>query len=324
MIRGKVLGVMFDSIYTTDLTWRLSDNKLNKAKLVVKKAMSSETCSLKEWQKLMGRLNDISQMCPFLKSFRQPINKCVSKIPSNAAPLTPVKISHEAKEDLQIWANFLSSDFKWLPISKELSAPPIWRKEFVSDAAGLSESADIRSGPGCGNVGFKEDGTIVFAHQLIWPRDFIEKATEDSNIRFGDKTTTLEVIGLLMPFVLVPEEFKQSHVVVKVDCPGAVFGMENRFSRGDVCASIFIRAIYLIAAYLECTLYVEHLPRMSDWGAEVTDRLSRLSTTTRQDNNLLRAFKPRPLPVCLVNWLQNPTEDWGIAAELLNHVKNLV
>jgi hypothetical protein len=135
--RGKVLGVMFDS---TDLSWRMSDNKISKAKLAVKKAMSIDSCTLKEWQKLMGRLNDISQMCPFMKCFRQPINRCVLNIPSDAAPLTPVQISEGARKDLQIWANFLCSEFSWLPISKELSAPPTWRKEFVS--AGLSEVVD--------------------------------------------------------------------------------------------------------------------------------------------------------------------------------------
>jgi len=34
----------------------------------------------------MGRLNDVSQMCSFMKVFRQPINKCISDIPSDAPP----------------------------------------------------------------------------------------------------------------------------------------------------------------------------------------------------------------------------------------------
>jgi hypothetical protein len=50
--RGKVLGVMFDS---TDLSWRMSENKICKAKMTVKKALCSVTSTLKEWQKLMGR-----------------------------------------------------------------------------------------------------------------------------------------------------------------------------------------------------------------------------------------------------------------------------
>jgi hypothetical protein len=45
--RGKVRGLMFDA---TDLTWRLTDSKVNKAKGSVESALSKEASSLKEWQ----------------------------------------------------------------------------------------------------------------------------------------------------------------------------------------------------------------------------------------------------------------------------------
>jgi hypothetical protein len=272
----------------------------------------------------MGRLNDVSQMCSFMKVFKQPINKCVSDIPSDAPPESEVVVSADAKRDLLIWYGFLTSAHKWLPIEEGRLTPPIWHKEFVSDAAGLCESADLRSGPGCGNVGFKEDGRIIFAHQLIWPTEFISSAVDEKGVRFGDKTTTLECIGLLMPLIVSPELFVNSHVVLKVDCLGTVFGMENRCSRGDMSASVFIRAVYMIAAYLGCTIYVEHLPRKSDWGAEVADRLSRRSTTTLQDRKLLMAFNGSSIPSCLLSWFANPKLDWQLAVDLLNHVKSLV
>jgi hypothetical protein len=319
--RGKVLGVMFDS---SDLTWRLSDSKVSKAVSSISKVYHSEKSTLREWQRLMGRLNDVSQMCSFMKVFKQPINKCISDIPSDAPPECDVVVSADAKNDLLVWYGFLTSPHKWLPIEENRLTPPIWHKEFVSDAAGLCESADLRTGPGCGNVGFKEDGRIIFAHQMIWPAEFISSAIDEKGVRFGDKTTTLESIGLLMPMIVSPELFINSHVVLKVDCLGTVFGMENRCSRGDMSASVFIRAAYLIAAYLGCTIYVEHLPRKSDWGAEVADRLSRMSTTTLQDRKLLSAFKGSSLPGCLLSWLANPRLNWQLAVDLLNHVKSLV
>jgi hypothetical protein len=51
-----VLGVKFD---TTDLTWSLSDKKVQNALHSVKKAVSSETVTLKYCQRLVGRLNDV-------------------------------------------------------------------------------------------------------------------------------------------------------------------------------------------------------------------------------------------------------------------------
>ncbi len=320
--RGKVLGVMFD---TSDLSWRLSDDKLNRAKLSVSEAISRKKVTLRECQRLIGRLNDVGQMCPLMKIFRQPLNMCLSNILSDASPDTEVTVSQEAKKDLQIWAGFLSSEFRWLPIARENFAPPLWKKELVSDAAGLANIQDSWKKPGCGNVGFADYGTVIFANQHTWNENFIICATDEKGVRFGDKTTTLEVIGVLMPFLLAPELLVRSHVVIKVDCFGTIYGLENRASKGDVSASIFIRAVYLIAAFLECTLHIEHLPRcMSDWGAEVTDRLSRCSTTTKQDKKLVAAFSNRELPVCLKKWFAKPEINWSLAVDLLEHVKRLV
>ena len=105
---------------------------------------------------------------------------------------------------------------------------------------------------------------------------------------------------------------------------GTVFGMHNKCSKGDKNASVFIRAAYLIAAYLGCTMHVEHLPRLSDWGAEVADRLSRRLTTISQDKKLLSAFRNRAVPNCLMQWFKEPEVDWSLPLRMLDSVKKLV
>jgi hypothetical protein len=154
-VRGKVLGVMFNS---TDLTWRLSEKKLTKAKNSVVSALNISKVSLRDWQRLVGRLNDISQLCPFLKNFKGPINEVLAGIPSDAPKDLSLEVSAQAKKDLQVWAGYLWSEHKWLPIPRELLAPPLYCKEFVSDAAGLAAEANPATRPGCGNVGFDEEG----------------------------------------------------------------------------------------------------------------------------------------------------------------------
>jgi len=74
-VRGKVLGVMFDA---TDLTWRLSEKKIAKAKNSIVSALSKEKSGLRDWQRLVGRLKDISQLCPFLRIFKSSINEVMS------------------------------------------------------------------------------------------------------------------------------------------------------------------------------------------------------------------------------------------------------
>ncbi len=140
-----------------------------------------------------------------MKVFKQPISQCLAEISSSAKPDSKVDISREAKDDLMVWAGFLSSDYKWLPINREIHVPPLRFKEFVSDAAGLADTADAWKKPSCGCVGFAEDGTVVFANQFIWPENFITSSVDEKGVKFVDKTTTLEMIGLLMPLLLVPD-----------------------------------------------------------------------------------------------------------------------
>ncbi len=82
-------------------------------------------------------------------------------------------------------------------------------------------------------------------------------AHDECDVRFGDNRTTLEIIGVIILLLLVPEQFINQHVVVKVDCFGAIYGLMNRSC--SAVASSFVRAIYLITAFLGSYLHVEHL-----------------------------------------------------------------
>ena len=144
-VRGKVLGIMFDS---TDLSWRLPEKKIRKCVTSILAVLQDSQCSLRKFQKLVGRINDVCQMCCFMKIYRQSINECLCGVMSDADPNSVISISGDAKNDLMVWAGFLLSEYKWLPIASPYSEPPLKCCEFVSDAAGLSDSADFKSRPG--------------------------------------------------------------------------------------------------------------------------------------------------------------------------------
>ena len=68
---GKILGILFDS---EDLTWKLPSEKVYKTLFAIDNALKEETISLKTMQKLMGRINDVCLMCPFLHCFKRSLN----------------------------------------------------------------------------------------------------------------------------------------------------------------------------------------------------------------------------------------------------------
>jgi hypothetical protein len=156
--------------------------KKQKTLAEIKNACESESLSLKEIQRLMGRLNHVSQMAPFLNGFRHNLNEELRK----AAEKSPRKIelSEFSKKDLCVWSNGVWSDVDpWLPIPHPRKDPPLCTKTFVSDSAGFGRSSKWEEDIGCGIIGLDEQGDTLIAHQLFWPRDFIEIGQEGGKIR---------------------------------------------------------------------------------------------------------------------------------------------
>jgi hypothetical protein len=311
---GKVLGIYFDSV---KLAWKYPYEKKLKTLMRVKYAYEDNEMDLKSMQELLGSLNDVSQMCPFLRAFKFNLNKDLSYLAVNSN--CKKKLSVNAKKELKIWANFLLDKCEWFPIPSRYHFPPLSRFELISDASGKVSEEKV----GCGNLGFNFDGTICFAHQLFWPKNFLS-SIDGMGSSFYCKTCMLEFVGIIIPFLVVPDMLAGKYVIVQVDNIGCVFGWINRQVAEDEMSSIFVRALHVISNYISCHIHIVHVPRNSTWAASVVDRLSRDSTTTRNDKRLIESFGSFVLPKKLIEWLKNPREDWGLVYNLLDHVKGII
>jgi len=268
-------------------------------------------------QKLMGRLNDVALMCPFLNGFKRPLL-------DDLCCLTAGKkcgLSPQSKKDLLVWVGLLAKENYWLPIPPEPSNPPAARKTFFSDAAGLSKDGDSEAGPGVACIGFGETGRFIFAIRHSWDSDMIRNLRDEKGVRFGDKSTTLEMLGILIPLVVIPKTLMNQHIVFGVDNMNCLFGWENKSLKGDISASIIIRAIHVISWFLGSSIHVIHIPRVSNWESDMVDRMSRLKTISREDRLLLSSFGNLSVPPVLQEWIGNPSEDWSFPLRLLSYVK---
>jgi len=234
------------------------------------------------------------------------------------------ELPEAAVSDLGVWHNFLQDEKEWHPIAVKYTNIPLGGKSFTSDAAGCPENSCDKKKLGCGNVGFNYDGTIMFAFQLFWTREVLELHRDKKESRMGNKTTTLEFLGVILPFILIPEMLVNQNIEVKVDNTGCYFGWLNKQVTGDAMASILVRSLHLICSYLGSRVHITHLPRDSSWDSKLVDRLSRERTTTNQDKKLLESFETRKIPDVLEDWMAQPTEDWNLPVALLNVVKNRV
>jgi hypothetical protein len=306
--QGKVLGLFFDSV---NLTWKFPDDKYFKYLNFVFDILARDKVSLKDMQSLMGILNNICLMAVFLDGFKFNLYEVLKRL---IADERPVSLPRCAYNDLCVFANFLSEGNLWRPIVPKYCNVPLSHFQVISDASGKYMEKDT----GCGLLVINDLEEICLAYQFFWPAPNFLLFKDEKGSTFSNKTCTLEFVGILIPFLICPEYFINQHVVVKVDNVACFYGWINRKVANDSCASIIVRALHLISAYLACMIHIEHLPRLSTGDACTVDRLSRRSTTLPEDEILLSSFdvdSSRLEP--LIAWLSLPVEDWTLPDKLL-------
>ncbi len=82
----------------------MPEEKRREALGSIKWALSADKLSLEGFQVLLGRLNNICQMSPFMRGFKGPLNKVLKQLHGGGT----VRLSPESRRDLLCWGNFLS------------------------------------------------------------------------------------------------------------------------------------------------------------------------------------------------------------------------
>jgi hypothetical protein len=198
--KGKVLGIWFE---TESLSWSYPTSKRNKMLKLISDVYHSYSADKEELESLVGRMNDFSLMCPFMRTFKKNTINLLTEVLT--FPHHEIRVNDNVKKDLKIWWAVIEDD-KLLPICPRPSEPTLAKKVFTSDAAGMPEGGILRGKRGVGLVGLDETGHIMIAFQHMWSAEMLMFSKDDKGTRMGDKTTTLELVGVLLPFILCPEK----------------------------------------------------------------------------------------------------------------------
>jgi len=323
---GVVLGIRFDS---KTMEWTLPGDKADDLFVKLIDIIKKEKCSLRQLQKALGSVNHLAQMCPFVKGYRSPANEFLSSF--NGCELTRLTVPQQVKEDFGVILRVGMTARRGLPIAHRPGGVPLVSVRFISDAAGGSfskqggrrVSTSLENDRGVASLGIDSNGEIWYKCIVRWPLFFINSATDRKGSYYGSKTTTLEVLGLLLPFLTVPGVLKGKHVVLEVDNTAVVHSMRKRSCSKDTAAAIIVRAIHLIGYWLGCIIHVKHTPRDSSSYSVLADRLSRRLSTKAEHEAEVRLADEYRAPDLLLDWLRNPVEDWEFANALLDYVINI-
>ena len=155
------------------------------------------------------------------------------------------------------------------------------------------------------------------AGRAFWPYDFITSAFNDSLRAAGNKTTTLELIGWLVPMYHCISTIKNSHILLQCDNAATIFGFERGRSRADQWASTILTAIADICCEFNIYLHVEHLRRCSNQASNYADWLSRDDQKGKDLINMLDTPLFFGFPPSLLDWMDDPKDDFHLGSRLI-------
>ena len=318
--RGTVLGVGFDS---ASMSWFLAEEKANKiVKRCLDVALSSHV-GLKQVQKLMGSVNDLGQMCQTVKFHRRAGNAflCSFKGNENIVRMVPPKL----KEELTLIAKIAESTKRGLPIAEGQSQPSLSALIFFTDAAGASYTMSQgerkyhnNQGRGVACIGGAHLDEIWGWSKLDWPEGFLTGQLDEKGVAFGSKSTMLESVGMLLPFLCFPDIVRGRHIVFKIDNMAVLFGWYSGYVKNDESASEVIKAVHYLSGIYGTTVHVEHVDRVSTEMAQLADELSRKSESSiERAVDALRKAEFKPVGGCLMEWLKDPCGKMSLCHELV-------
>ena len=320
--RGTVLGVGFDS---SSMSWFLSKEKVSKMVERCLEVEGSSHVSLKQMEKLMGTVNDLSQMCQSAKFHRREGNAFLGRFAGNYNIV--LMVPTELKKELQILAKIADSAESGLPLMEESEQPSLSTLVFYTDAAGASYSMfrgekkfHNNSGRGVACLGGESLEDIWCWCRLAWPEGFLDEQKDEKGTSFGCKSTTLEAVGMLLPFLAFPEKVKGKNVVFRIDNMAVLFGWYHGFVKNDRSASEILKCVHYLSGINGTVVNVDHVGRVSDDMAKLADELSRRDQSTDERACLALQKAERGFVTgSLLTWLKNAKEK----IDLIKMIKEL-
>jgi hypothetical protein len=178
-----------------------------------------------------------------------------------------------------------------------------------------NEKFNDKDDVGCASLGLSQNGDFNFIAKQKWSEKFLLFANNNSGM--------LESIGLLLPFLCIPEKLQNKQNILQTDNLAVVFAWQKKYAKNDEKLTIFIQSLHLIECALQCKIFVEHVLRCSTPAAKMADALTRKSTTPPSfaiDYNHLKIYHPKsPLKIMY----DRPSIDWKFPLLLADHVANL-
>ncbi len=303
---GKVLGIWFNS---RKMEWSLPSEKAEKAKKAIFEIFHAETASLHSVQSLVGRLNDIALMCPFLTAFRRNISELLAKVDERSSD--EITITNKAKDDLLVWWAAIEDCEKGLPIPSAPSAPSLYHKTFaIHTATSPSYSENSFKATGLGCFGVNEDGFFLSSCSFLW-----DNAVMHSESACGS-SRPLNFMRMILCILTNIEDLKNQHIVFVTENISNCWDWEKQYSKEDEISNILIRCLAILSAFLGSKIHIDYQYRLCGWEGVSAYGLSRRNKLVSNETESVKKLETLKLDSYILGWMKNPCADWSMPRKL--------
>ena len=326
---GEVLGIRFN---TEDFSWSLPHAKLFSLVTDLRKLANGGKVkhSLRELQRIIGKLNHVSQLCPPLKTFSsEPIfllGEHIKELSDDEGIISKVDrdkhIFHapaDVCQDLLLIAALLADSYHHpLPIVDPEPPVPLSATHIYTDASGHIAGS---SSPALGILFPPGDMQQAGAHSLPFTTDFLLQSNSTGLV--ADTTSTLEALGFLIPMLIDPHRCIGRNLHLHIDNFAVVCAFKKRRS-SDKLAHTIIRAAYLTAGALACKLFVTWIPRRSNDPSIIADDLTHSDfTTALAKYSYCTTAVHDAFPPPISEWMRRPVYDRNLGHHILDWMRQM-
>ena len=309
--RGVVLGILYD---TEKWTWSMTEAKRLRFYHDLKDLSEEEWVTVRFAKSVSGKVQYFTALFSDGRFFRQRLLDlaCESEGLDDL-----VRVTDGLRRDLEYW-KAMARLIKWgFPIPPPKKRPPPGCLVYTSDAAGSDGS--LNDDRGVASLRWPTGNDPVFVSDVKWPLNIQRGFKAPDGKSMAHKTTTLELVGVLLPLLLDSQVVAGRQVLCMTDNAAVVYTWKKGHCNGDELASTLVRALSHLVSALGVELFVDWVPRNSTPAAALVDALSKGDTSALLQIPDRPATLPRP-PSSLYSWLKDPCVDDDLGPRLLREM----
>ena len=309
---GCVYGINYN---TESQTWWLGEDKIARIQHQIKEVLESCQIEQKKIWSIAGKIIHIKDLVVGGRFFMEHLLLANSYYSDKDQRDDLIPISTYLKRELWWWHTMLGvcSNRSRYPDPDE--ALPSWSLSGYTDAAG---GTSMSLGSGCGAV------LGCWWTYIPWS-DYINLTGHTSKGRkVARKLSALELIAPLAMVCGAPDIVRGQPLNIFVDNSGSVMIWKKGYSTRCELSSTLVRAIFQVSTALECRVNIVKITRCSNPEADMADALSKAELIrfrrVAMKENIHIQENMGTVPQALLDWVNDPKEDWFLGHNILNEI----